>query len=363
MMKRAFLTTALVAALTAAGLGSAHAQQTFKLTIASSHPTTLPWVGLMSSLFVPEVNKRVAALNKGYKIEWREAYGGQLYKMNATLTSVEQGITDIGWVFHNLEAAKMPLSQFGTVTPFTTDDVRIILDVANEMNDKVPALQKEWDRNNMVFLGATGVDTYHLFTKNPIATYADLKGRKISAPGSIGLWLKGSGAVPVDGSLTSYYTDIQTGVSEGTISIATGILPNKIYEVAPYITTVNIGALYIGGMAMNKDSYAGLPPEVQQIVKDVGKEYSKALGATLMQRYEAAIKTMETNGAKQTPSVRVTNMSSGERDKWVKTMPNLAAEWARTNASKGPAKEIVQTYMDALRKRGVKPARDWDKEL
>ncbi|MDZ4282674.1 MAG: C4-dicarboxylate TRAP transporter substrate-binding protein [Hydrogenophaga sp.] len=363
MMKRAFLTTALVAALTAAGLGSAHAQQTFKLTIASSHPTTLPWVGLMSSLFVPEVNKRVAALNKGYKIEWREAYGGQLYKMNATLTSVEQGITDIGWVFHNLEAAKMPLSQFGTVTPFTTDDVRIILDVANEMNEKVPALQKEWDRNNMVFLGATGVDTYHLFTKNPIATYADLKGRKISAPGSIGLWLKGSGAVPVDGSLTSYYTDIQTGVSEGTISIATGILPNKIYEVAPYITTVNIGALYIGGMAMNKDSYAGLPPEVQQIVKDVGKEYSKALGATLMQRYEAAIKTMETNGAKQTPSVRVTNMSSGERDKWVKTMPNLAAEWARTNASKGPAKEIVQTYMDALRKRGVKPARDWDKEL
>ncbi len=363
MMKRAFLTTTLVAALTAVGLGTAHAQQTFKLTIASSHPTTLPWVGLMSSLFVPEVNKRVAALNKGYKIEWREAYGGQLYKMNATLTSVEQGITDIGWVFHNLEAAKMPLSQFGTVTPFTTDDVRIILDVANEMNEKVPALQKEWDKNNMVFLGATGVDTYHLFTKNPIATYADLKGRKISAPGSIGLWLKGSGAVPVDGSLTSYYTDIQTGVSEGTISIATGILPNKIYEVAPYITTVNIGALYIGGMAMNKDSYAGLPPEVQQIVKDVGKEYSKALGATLMQRYETAIKTMETNGAKQTPSVRVTNMSSGERDKWVKTMPNLAAEWAKTNASKGPAKEIVKTYMDALRKRGVKPARDWDKEL
>ena len=71
MMKRAFLTTTLVAALTAAGLGSAHAQQTFKLTIASSHPTTLPWVGLMSSLFVPEVNKRVAALNKGYKIDWR----------------------------------------------------------------------------------------------------------------------------------------------------------------------------------------------------------------------------------------------------------------------------------------------------
>jgi TRAP-type C4-dicarboxylate transport system substrate-binding protein len=339
------------------------AQQTFKLTIASSHPVVLPWVGLMSTLFVPEVNKRVEALGKGYKIEWREAYGGQLYKMNATLSSVEQGVTDIGWVFHNLEAAKMPLAQFGTVTPFTTDDVRIILDVVNEMNEKVPALKNEWDKNNTVFLGATGVDTYHLFTKNPIATYADLKGRKISAPGSIGLWLKGSGAVPVDGSLTSYYTDIQSGVSEGTLSISTGILPNKIYEVAPYITTVNIGALYIGGMAMNKDSYNKLPPEIQKIVKDVGKEYTKALGETLMQRYQGALKTMAERGASQTPAVRITDMSAGERDKWVKSMPNLAQEWATTNAAKGPTKEIVKTYMDALRKKGVKPARDWDKEL
>jgi TRAP-type C4-dicarboxylate transport system substrate-binding protein len=340
----------------------AAADQTFKLTIASSHPTTLPWVGLMSTLYVPEVNKRVAALNKGYRIEWREAYGGQLYKANATLTSVEQGVTDIGWVFHNLEAAKMPLSQFGTVTPFTTDDVRVILDVANEMNEKVPALKKEWEKNNMVFLGATGVDTYHLFTKAPLNSYADLKGRKISAPGSIGLWLKGSGAVAVDGSLTSYYTDIQSGVSEGTISIATGILPNKIYEVAPYITTVNIGALYIGGMAMNKDSFDKMPPEVQSILRDVGKEYSKALGTTLMQRYEGALKTMVEAGAKQGTPVKLSSLGGGEREKWVHALPNLASDWATANAAKGPTREIVKTYMDALRARGVKPVRDWDKE-
>jgi TRAP-type transport system periplasmic protein len=363
MSKRTFVRAALAAALAVAGVSPATAQQSFKLTIASSHPTTLPWVGLMSTLFVPEVNKRVAALNKGYKIEWREAYGGQLYKMNATLTSVEQGVTDIGWVFHQLEAAKMPLSQFGTVTPFTTDDVRIILDVANEMNEKVPALQREWDRNNMVFLGATGVDTYHLFTRNPIAGYADLKGRKISAPGSIGLWLKNSGAVPVDGSLTSYYTDIQTGVSEGTLSIATGILPNKIYEVAPHVTTVNIGALYIGGMAMNKDSFGRMPPEVQKILKDVGKEYSRALGETLMQRYEAALKTMAEVGAKQSVPVRITPLPPAEREKWVRSLPNLAADWVKANASRGPARDIVKAYMDALRARGVKPAREWDKEL
>jgi TRAP-type transport system periplasmic protein len=356
--------TRVAVALAAATLAlPALAQQTFKLTIASSHPVALPWVGLMSTLFVPEVTKRVEALGKGYRIEWREAYGGQLYKMNATLTSVEQGVADIGWVFHNLEAAKMPLSQFTTVTPFATDDVRVMLAVANEMNEQVPALKAEWDRNNLVFLGASGVDTYHLFTKTPVRTYDDLKGRKISAPGSVGLWLKGSGAVPVDGSLTSYYTDIQSGVSEGTISISTGILPNKIYEVAPYITTVSIGALYNGGMAMNKDSFNKLPAEVQKIVKDVGLLYSKTLGEALMQRYEGALKTMLEVGAKQNPPVTAAPLAPGEREKWIRTMPNLAGEWARANAAKGPTQAIVKTYMDALRSRGVKPAREWDKEL
>ena len=283
MQRRKFASRFLAHALIGAGLVAetstgVQAQQTFKLTIASAHPTTLPWVGLMSTLFVPEVNKRVAALNKGYSIEWREAYGGQLYKANATLTSVEQGIADIGWVFTQLEAARMPLSQFNTVAPFTTDDLRIVLDVANEMNEKVPALKKEWEKNNLVFLGASGGDTYHLFTKAPVATYADLKGRKLNAPGSIGQFLRGSGAVAVDGSLSSYYTDIQSGLTDGTISIATGILPFKIFEVAPYITTVSIGAPYIGGMAMNKDSYAGMPPEIRTILRDVGKEYSRALG-------------------------------------------------------------------------------------
>lgn len=363
MQKRQFIQGAVGAALAASGVLPARAQQTLKLTIASSHPTTVPWVGLMSTVFVPEVNKRVEALGKGYRIEWREAYGGQLYKANATLTSVEQGVTDIGWVFHNLEAAKMPLAQFGTVTPFTTDDVRIILEVVNQMHETIPALRREWERNNAVFLGATGVDSYHLFTKQPVRSYEDLRGRKISAPGSIGLWLRNSGAVPVDGSLTSYYTDIQSGVSEGTISIATGILPNKIYEVAPYITKVNIGALYVGGMAMNKDSYERLPREIQQIVREAGQLYSQELGKVLMQRYEGALKTMVEVGAKQAVPVTLSEFSPAEREKWVRSMPNLAADWVRTNAARGPASEIVSTYMSELRRRGVKPARDWDKEL
>jgi TRAP-type transport system periplasmic protein len=360
---RRTLVTAALAATLGVALPAA-AQQTFNLTIASSHPTTLPWVGLMSTLFVPEVNKRVEALGKGYKINWREAYGGQLYKMNATLSSVEQGVTDIGWVFGNLEGAKMPLLQVSANAPFASDNLPVILEVMNELNETVPALRAEWDKNNMVFLGASGVDTYHLWTKFPVNTVADLKGKKISAPGVLGTWLRGTGATPVDGSLTSYYTDIQTGVSEGTVSIATGILPAKVYEVAPYITKANMGALYNGGMAINKDTWNKLPPEIQKIMKDVGKEYSKKLGEEVMARYNNALRTMVEVGAKQSPPVKLSELPPADRANWIKTMPNIAGDWVKANeAKKLPAKQVMEAYMDGLRKRGEKPARDWDKEI
>jgi TRAP-type C4-dicarboxylate transport system substrate-binding protein len=361
IVRRTFLAAAALAAATVAL--PAVAQQTFKLTIASSHPTTLPWVGLMSTYFVPEVTRRVEALGKGYKIEWREAYGGQLYKMNATLSSVSEGIADIGWVFGNLEAAKMPLLQVSANAPFATDNLPAILDVMNELNDTHPALRAEWDKNNLVFLGASGVDTYHLWTKFPIQTVGDLKGRKISAPGVLGTWLRGTGATAVDGSLTTYYTDIQTGVSEGTVSIATGILPAKVYEVAPYITKVSMGALYNGGMAMNKDTWQKLPPDVQKIMKEVGREYSRRLGAEVMARYDNALKSMLDVGARQNPPVRLFELPAAERANWVKTMPNIAGDWVKANEGKRlPAKDVLTAYMDGLRKKGEKPLREWDKE-
>jgi TRAP-type transport system periplasmic protein len=52
---------------------------------------------------------------------------------NATLSSVEEGITDIGWVFSFLEPAQLPLSQVSTNTPFTVTDVPVLLEVMEEL--------------------------------------------------------------------------------------------------------------------------------------------------------------------------------------------------------------------------------------
>jgi TRAP-type C4-dicarboxylate transport system substrate-binding protein len=356
------LSAIAMAASTALALPlAASAQQVINLTVASSHPTTIPWVGFIKDVFMPEVDKRLAAGGK-YKVQWKEAFGGQLYKANATLTSVEQGITDIGWVFSYLEPAKMPLSQLSAHTPFTTSDTRIVLGAMTEMIEKNPAFKAEWDKYNLVFLGATGSDTYDIWTKFPVKSVDDLKGRKLSAPGILGLWLRGVGATPVDGALTTYYTDIQTGVSEGVVSLATGILPAKVYEVAPYVTKVNMGVVFSGGVAINKDSWAKLPPEVQQAMREAGAEYTRRHGEDLVQRHQTAMNRMVELGKGQNPPVTVTPLSDAERRKWIDGLPNLAQEWVKNNEGRGvQARPLLTQYMAAMKARGAKPERDWER--
>ena len=352
--------------LIAAGLiavpGVALSQETINLTVASSHPTTIPWIELIQTTFMPEVD-RILAETGNYQIEWQEAFGGQLYRANATLTSVEEGVTDIGWVFSYLEGAKMPLSQVTAYTPFSTNNVPAQLETMRQLYQDVPEFRQEWEQYNLVFLGATASDSYDLYTKREITSLDDLNGMKISAPGVLGSWLRGLGANAVDGALTTFYTDIQTGVSDGVLSVALGVLPTKIYEVAPYVTKVNMGVVFSGGLAINADTWADLPEEVQNALLEAGDTYSKAHAEDLMTRQVTAVERMVEAGASQSTPVQVTEMPEEMRTEWANRLPDLAAEWAADTESRGaPGKAFLQAYMDGLRERGETPLRDWSVE-
>ena len=78
---------------------------------------------------------------------------------------------------------------------------------------------------------------------------------KFSRPGPSSVWLEGTGAVPVNGALTTYYTQLKTGVAEGTVTILTGAHPYRIHEVAPYVTLVGIGAQFVGALSVNLDTW------------------------------------------------------------------------------------------------------------
>jgi len=330
--------------------------QTIKLTVASSQATTLAWVGTMHTLIVPELNGRLEARSSPYRVRWTEAYGGSLYKYENTLEAVEIGLTDMGWVGTLWELSKLPLQNVTFYAPFVSDDFRTIVAIVNELHRTLPAMTDAWTAQNTKFLGASALDTYHLLTKFPLHSVDDLRGRKILAPGPSAAWLEGTGAVAVDGSLTTYYQQIQTGVADGVITILTGAAPNRLHEVAPYITLVGLGSQVTGALAINLDTWNRLPEEVRAVLEGLGPEYSNAVADEISKRYDASLARMTKEGA------IVTELPLAEKQRWLAAMPDIATRWVAATERRGiPAGAALRAYMSAVRARGIQPLRDWDR--
>lgn len=276
------------------------------------------------------------------------------------MSSVQEGVTDIGWVFSFLEGGKLPMSQVATYTTFATNNPPIDLEAMWNVFETNEAFRNEWEQYNLKVLGLIATDSYDVYTKVPVSTLAELDGLKLLAPGVLGTWLRGTGANAVDGSLTTFYTDIQTGVSDGVLSLALGVLPAKLYEVAPNILQVNIGVAFSGAIAIHKDSRDALPEEVQNAMSAAGKFYTEAHGQDMVDRNAGAIAKMIEIGASQNPPVTLTEMSEADRKAWVGGLPDLAGEWAADVEAKGPpGTAFLQAYMQGLRDKGEVPARDW----
>ncbi|OGA74897.1 MAG: hypothetical protein A3G81_18800 [Betaproteobacteria bacterium RIFCSPLOWO2_12_FULL_65_14] len=347
-------TPLLLALLAAVALG-AEARE-YKMTAGSSHPPVLPWTLPLKDLIVPESNKRLQARGLPDRIQWTEAYGGALYDFNNTLEGVGDGLADIGWVGSLWEPAKQPLQNVAYYSPFVTGDFRALVEVQNRLMEKVPAFAAEWTKHNTVFLGAQVADTYHLVTKFPVTKFEDIKGKKLIAPGAIASRVHGTGAIPVDAGLPVFYNMLQTGVADGAVILITGVLPFKLHEVAPYITKVDLGAVFSGALAMNKKTWDALPPHMKDLFRELGRDYAKMCADLVAQREAGAWAALA-----KMPNVKISELPQAERVKWAKALPDVAGDWAKRNGAAG--RQVLKIFMEEARKRGAKPLREWDKGL
>lgn len=327
----------------------------FKLTASSSHPPVVPWVKTIKDFVVPESTKRAKAL--GHTLKWTEAYAGALYNFKNTLEGIGDGLGDVGWVGTLWEPNKLPLQNVTFAIPFVTGNVALAAKIENDLHAKIPAMSQAFIKNNQVYLGPQSIDDYVLISKTPIRSVADLKGKKFYAPGASAAWLKGTGAIGVNGGLPVYYNGIKTGVTDGAVVPGTGIIPFKLHEAAPYITKVGLGGGMTGALTMNKNTYDKLPPELQKMFHDIGQEYG-ALVAKRVAGFAAASfnKLLPAAGAK------VSTLPLEEQKKWAAGLPDLAGAWVKSQEAKGlPGKAVLKAYMDGVRAAGETPIRNWDK--
>ena len=347
-MRHTTIAVAVAATLTA---GAAYSQESITINIGSSHPEQNIWVYAMKNTFQPEVDRILSEAGE-YTVNFNEAYAGTLYKYTDTREAVQDGIVDIGMVGTVWEGSTMPLQNVTYFTPFATPDHRMLIEIFDDLNVNLPELADSWADNNMVPLSSLITDSYDVYATFPVETMDDLQNRRLNAPGTSANWLSDTGATPVDGALTTYYTNIQTGVTEGTLSFASGILPTRVYEVAPQLTRVGIGSMYFGSIAANEDFFASLPTPVQDALKQAAEATSTAHGDYVAELAAKAMDEMQAAG------LTATELPDTEKEKWVQGLPDIVQPWLDQTGDDGKA--VLTAYFDALRERGAEPLRAWD---
>jgi TRAP-type C4-dicarboxylate transport system substrate-binding protein len=353
----AVLATAIALAVAGAA-APAIAQQTFNITVISGNAPQLSAVKAVTDGFIPTVNEALAKGGK-YKINWNEAYSGQIAKPRGELEAIQTGLGDIGVIITAYTPDKMPLHQIAFSTPFASTEIGDLIDGINLMNEKFADFRKEWDAFGQVMLRASAVvDNYVLFTKKPVKSFEDLKGMKLMGVGANLPWLRAAGAAAITGEIATVYNSLQTGIYEGTLLWQQITAALKLCEPARYALDIGIGGSPTVALSINKRTWEKLPDEVKQAFRDGAKRWHEVNMKVLLD----GTKTGEDACVKQFNQVKH-RLDDADRKKWAEAMQPLGQEWAKQASAKGaPGKEMMTVWMDFLRSKGQPILRHWDRD-
>ncbi len=352
--------TMLVAGLAVFGATSpVVAAETIKMVAIDGYPARSMWVREFSEFFIPRVNEELAK-SGAYEITWQEAYGGQIVKPRGVLEGIKLGLGDIGIVttiFHN---SVLPSQGISAVTPFISSDARVVAKAVDEIAKEFPVMAAELAKENQVYL-ATGVvlDTYQLFSKEPIDSIDDLQGKKVAGAGYNLRYLEGiDGAAGVRGGLPNFYNMLQTGVVDAAMLWPEAAGTFKIAEVAPFMLKADIGAVNSKTVTVNADVWAKLPDEVKNVLQQVAVEYRDHVAGIAMDRAGESLDAYKSGGG------TVVDLSDEARTAWANSMPNIAKDWAENLDQAGaPGTAMLKAYVAKLVAAGEVPVRDWSAEL
>lgn len=276
-----------------------------------------------------EVERRSKGL---LKVEYY--HSGSLVPAKETVAGLKSGVADVAFVNHGHEPGKVPLGTVGSLPAIGRGYYSGGMAYAELM--RTPEMKAEMDQNNIVYLGPLGVASYGVWTKRPVRSIADLKGKKILASGEHSLILNAFGAVPVAIVSTESYSALEKGILDGGLANPGYANDYRWQEVCPHYYELLFGAK-TQMVAMNKHTWNKLPPEIQKLFTDLHDEACRKGHEIYEGNAENKLKEFVAKGI-----VKVTQPSAADVALMEKTAHDVIwVKWVKKMEEKGLAGQKV----------------------
>lgn len=289
-----------------------------------------------------EVGKRSAGR---VKIEYFPAEA--LLKAADTFEGVRSGVADIGIWVPAYNPAVFPISALFTL-PGVSPRFRPALHAAHELvlASDFKFFVDEFHRLGVEPVYLWGVADQELISTKPVRGVADLKGLKVRVIGRE--WPKLIGALggsPVALPWPEVYEALSRGTLDANVGFISANRDSKLYEVAKHHTRIYLGSPAGQFAIMNKRSWDRLPADIQEIMRQVSREYIDRLSDVYEREAQEAIREMESKG------VRFVEWSADDQATLKRSMESIWEAWTNEMNAKGiPGREALRRYLELQKK-------------
>jgi len=286
--------------------------------------------------FINEVERRT-----GGRIKISYFPGGSLLKAPAVIKGIETGIADIGFSHIEYTPGRFPVTEVAEM-PLGYPTAWVANQVMNEFVNEFKL--KEWSKVKILWMHGNGPS--QLVTKKPVRTLEDLKGMTIRAPGRMAEVISALGGTPAPTPVMETYDAMAKGVLDGAFVGGESVKNFRFGEVAKYVTdTWHVGPVYPFYVAMNKQKYNSLPPDLKEIFNYVCGQYRERMALI----WNAG----DFNGQAFGKKVGVEYITLGEEqvEKWKQAVQPVIENYVKTMVKSGYPEAEVRGWIKFLRER------------
>ena len=270
--------------------------------------------------------------------------GGTLVPAPQAYDAVTKGISDVGNHVLGYTVGRFPLFEVIDLPHGYPNNV-IATKLANAFYNKFKP--KEFDDVKVLWFHAQGPGLVHTKSK-PINKLEDLKGLKMRTYGSNAKLMGYLGGAPVAMPMTDVYDALSRGVADGLMCSYEALEGFRTGEQIKYCTE-NYGTSYTACfvVAMNKNKWNSLSPDVQKAIDDLSREY--------ITKYEVMWDTIEKSGKQYMlkRGATIISLSKAEEARWIEKAQPVYDDYVNRMKAKGlPGAEALKFVRDYLKTGG-----------
>lgn len=266
--------------------------------------------------------------------------GGTLMPPQQAYDGVTKGVADIAYGIFSYHRGRFPLLEVIDL-PLGAMDPALGPRMANALYKKFKP--KELDDVKVLFLDASGPGV--LGSKKAITKLSDIRGMKVRSHGVSGRIAKALGGSPVGIPVTEAYDAMSKGVIDA-ILMDQGAFHSFGFDTVVKNHLVTPAVSYYTGfyIAMNKDKWNSLPPDIKTIIDQINEEWIEKIAQARIEWIRMGVEAAHKHG------IKITYLSKEDSAAASEKVRSILDEYVKAAKAKGlPGEEALKFCQDYIK--------------